>query len=86
MLRVAILGATGRMGQTLVRLVAADPQLRLAGTLTEPGDAALGEDAGSAAGIQKRSYHDDQATDAGSDRARAIFHARGSQRQQSIAP
>jgi 4-hydroxy-tetrahydrodipicolinate reductase len=38
------------MGQTLVRLIAADDGLELAGAATEPGDAAIGQDAGTVAG------------------------------------
>lgn len=51
MLRVAVLGATGRMGQALLRLIAAAPDMELGGAATEPGHAALGEDAGTAAGM-----------------------------------
>jgi 4-hydroxy-tetrahydrodipicolinate reductase len=47
MLRVAVLGATGRMGGTLIRLISADEKLALSGALTEPGDHLIGEDAGS---------------------------------------
>lgn len=47
MLRVAVLGATGRMGSTLIRLISADENLTLSGALTEPGDQFIGEDAGS---------------------------------------
>jgi 4-hydroxy-tetrahydrodipicolinate reductase len=46
MLRVAVLGATGRMGGTLIRLISADENLTLSGALTEPGDHLIGEDAG----------------------------------------
>jgi len=51
MLRVAIIGASGRMGQTLVGLVAAAEDLRLSGAGTEPGHASVGADAGSLAGV-----------------------------------
>lgn len=51
MTRIAVLGATGRMGQTLIRLIADDPRLSLAGAATEPGHAAIGDDAGSVAGM-----------------------------------
>ena len=48
---VAMLGASGRMGRTIVPLLAADTSgLRLSGALAAPGDAAVGEDAGSCAG------------------------------------
>ena len=50
MLNVALLGATGRMGRTLVPLIASDPDLRLSGALAAAGDAAIGHDAGVLAG------------------------------------
>lgn len=49
--RIAVLGANGRMGRTLVRLIAADDSLRLMGAATEPGHASVGADAGRVAGI-----------------------------------
>ncbi len=45
-MRVAIFGASGRMGTALVRLIAADDRYRLTGALAEPGDPAVGQDAG----------------------------------------
>ena len=50
MLNVAMLGATGRMGRTLVPLIAADEGLRLSGALAAADDPHLGEDAGAVAG------------------------------------
>lgn len=50
-INVAVLGASGRMGMALVRLVAADGRLKLSGVAAEPGDPALGRDAGAVAGI-----------------------------------
>lgn len=50
MLQIAIFGANGRMGQTLVRLIAAADDLALAGALTERGHADIGCDAGELAG------------------------------------
>jgi 4-hydroxy-tetrahydrodipicolinate reductase len=52
MTRIAVFGATGRMGQTLIRLIADDADLELSGAATEPGHAAVGRDAGSEAGLQ----------------------------------
>jgi 4-hydroxy-tetrahydrodipicolinate reductase len=52
MTRIAVFGATGRMGQTLIRLIADDAGLELAGAATEPGHEAVGRDAGSEAGRQ----------------------------------
>ena len=50
-LRVAIHGAAGRMGQRLVALASADPELQLVAALESPGHPRLGEDAGLAAGV-----------------------------------
>ncbi len=44
-LRVAVAGASGRMGRMLVEAVAAADDLRLAGALDVPSSAALGQDA-----------------------------------------
>ena len=50
-LNVAMLGASGRMGRSIVPLIAADASgLRLSGALAAPGDVSIGEDAGSCAG------------------------------------
>jgi 4-hydroxy-tetrahydrodipicolinate reductase len=48
---IIVCGAAGRMGQLLVRLVAAEPRARLAGAVEAPGHAAVGRDAGSVAGL-----------------------------------
>lgn len=50
MLNVAMLGASGRMGRTIVPLVFQSPDLRLSGALAAPDDAAIGQDAGVVAG------------------------------------
>jgi len=49
--RVAIHGAAGRMGQRLVALGTADPQLAVVAALESPGHPRLGEDAGTIAGV-----------------------------------
>ncbi len=51
MARIAVLGASGRMGTALIRLIAAGGEHQLAGALGEPGDPALGRDAGQVAGL-----------------------------------
>lgn len=51
-IKLAIHGAAGRMGRRLVALAAADPKLRLAGAWESPGHPALGQDAGSLAGVE----------------------------------
>ena len=45
--RVAIAGASGRMGQMLIEAVAAAPDCTLAAALDRPGSSLLGQDAGS---------------------------------------
>ena len=52
--RIAVLGANGRMGQTLVRLIAADDRMLLLGAATEPGHDSIGKDAGQVAGVDRR--------------------------------
>lgn len=49
--RIAVLGANGRMGGAVIRLVTGMPGLILAGALTERGHATVGRDAGTVAGI-----------------------------------
>lgn len=49
--RIAIHGAAGRMGQRLIALAGADPQLRLVAALESDHHPALGQDAGIVAGI-----------------------------------
>lgn len=53
--RIAVMGAAGRMGQTLVRAIAASPGVVLVGATEQAGSIALGEDAGQLAGVGKRS-------------------------------
>lgn len=48
---VAILGASGRMGRTLLRCLPEFPSLGLAGALTAPGAGLGGRDAGEVAGL-----------------------------------
>jgi 4-hydroxy-tetrahydrodipicolinate reductase len=50
MIQVAISGAAGRMGRTLVRLVSEADDLRLVAALESPGHDAVGTDAGTLAG------------------------------------
>jgi 4-hydroxy-tetrahydrodipicolinate reductase len=50
-MRIAIVGAAGRMGRMLARAVEEDPGCRLAGAVERPGSLALGEDAGLLAGL-----------------------------------
>jgi 4-hydroxy-tetrahydrodipicolinate reductase len=50
MLNVAMLGASGRMGRTIVPLIVASTDLRLSGALAAAGDVHAGHDAGVVAG------------------------------------
>lgn len=52
--RIAVMGAAGRMGQTLVRTVAATPGMIITGATELPGSIALGEDVGQLAGVGQR--------------------------------
>jgi 4-hydroxy-tetrahydrodipicolinate reductase len=45
-MKIAIAGASGRMGRMLIEAVLNDPDTTLAGALDRPGAAAIGEDAG----------------------------------------
>jgi 4-hydroxy-tetrahydrodipicolinate reductase len=49
-MRLVVVGAAGRMGQALVRVVQATPGVVLAGAIEREGSAALGQDAGVLAG------------------------------------
>ena len=50
-LRVVVVGAGGRMGQTLVRAIAARQDVVLHGAIERPGAPVLGQDAGRLAGL-----------------------------------
>ncbi len=50
-MRIAIAGAGGRMGRTLVRAVSETAGLRVVGALEQPASSFIGEDAGALAGI-----------------------------------
>ncbi len=50
MLKVAVLGAAGRMGRAVLSCVLEAHDLKLTGAVTEPGDGLLGRDVGEVAG------------------------------------
>jgi 4-hydroxy-tetrahydrodipicolinate reductase len=50
-MKLAVSGATGRMGLTLVRQLSTHPRLTLAAALVRPGTATIGKDAGAVAGV-----------------------------------
>ncbi|RYF75187.1 MAG: 4-hydroxy-tetrahydrodipicolinate reductase [Comamonadaceae bacterium] len=49
--RVAVAGASGRMGRMLIEAIRGDATLRLCGALDQPASASLGLDAGAASGF-----------------------------------
>lgn len=51
MIRVAIHGAAGRMGQRLIAIGSTDPALKITGAIDMPGHPKLGQDAGTLAGV-----------------------------------
>src|SRR5688572_30181199 len=50
LLKVAVLGAAGRMGRAVLSCIAEADDLKLVGAVTEAGDAQLGRDAGELCG------------------------------------
>jgi 4-hydroxy-tetrahydrodipicolinate reductase len=52
MIKTVITGASGRMGQSLVRLLAESARLQLHAAVDAPGSSAIGTDAGQLAGIK----------------------------------
>jgi 4-hydroxy-tetrahydrodipicolinate reductase len=51
MLRIAVFGASGRMGRAVTRVVSASPDAAVVAAITEPGHPDIGRDAGELAGI-----------------------------------
>ena len=52
--RIAVLGATGRMGRSLIQAIHDSTEFELAGALASPDSPALGSDAGDVAGLSRR--------------------------------
>jgi len=50
-LKVAVLGASGRMGHAVLRCLAESGDVEVSGAVTEPADPALGRDAGEVCGL-----------------------------------
>jgi 4-hydroxy-tetrahydrodipicolinate reductase len=50
-MKLAVVGAAGRMGQTLIRVIHASPGAMLAGAIERPGSPHIGSDAGELAGV-----------------------------------
>src|SRR5262245_38551152 len=53
-MRIAVLGAAGRMGQALTRMLAATPGCAVAGGIEAKGSSELGRDIGEVAGLAPR--------------------------------
>ena len=53
MIKIAITGAAGRMGRTLIEACARAEGLRLSAAIERPGSATLGRDAGELSGMGK---------------------------------
>ena len=53
MIRTAVVGAAGKMGKTLIPLVAESAQLELVAALEQPGVPEIGKDAGLSAGVSE---------------------------------
>lgn len=51
MIRVAMLGASGRMGQSIIGCITESDDFELSGAVTRPDDPVLGQDAGTVAGV-----------------------------------
>jgi 4-hydroxy-tetrahydrodipicolinate reductase len=52
--RIAVLGATGRMGRSLIHAIHESTEFELVGALASPESPALGSDVGEAAGLNRR--------------------------------
>jgi dihydrodipicolinate reductase len=50
-MKLVVVGAAGRMGQTLIRLIHASPDAVLHAAIERPGSSAIGKDAGEIAGL-----------------------------------
>lgn len=53
MIRIAVTGAAGRMGKTLIEAVQQAPDVTLTAAVVEPGSSLIGADAGELAGVGK---------------------------------
>ena len=51
MTRVGVVGAAGKMGKTLVAMIRESPDLDLAAAVDQPGQQAIGQDAGTVANV-----------------------------------
>src|SRR5690606_24749114 len=57
MIKVAITGAAGRMGRTLIEAVALNPNVQLSAAIERPDSSLVGSDAGELAGLGKNGIH-----------------------------
>ena len=61
--RIAIAGASGRMGRTLIEAVLAAPDCSVSAALDMPGSPSLGQDAGAFAGVHTMTFSRTDATE-----------------------
>ena len=50
-MKIAVMGAAGRMGRELIRAIAAEPGCSISGATETPGSPVLGKDIGTLAGL-----------------------------------
>lgn len=60
-IKIAIAGASGRMGKTLIEAVVANPECQLAGAFDQPGSISIGRDAGDFMGVNTGVFVTDNA-------------------------
>ena len=73
MMRVAVLGANGRMGKAIIGCLNESESLRLVGAVTIPSDPDLGQDAGECAGVGSLGVMLTDDLDLGLDRAQVAI-------------
>jgi 4-hydroxy-tetrahydrodipicolinate reductase len=52
-MKIAVMGAAGRMGRELIRAIAAEPGCSISGAIETPGSSVLGKDIGELAGLER---------------------------------
>jgi len=52
-MKIAVMGAAGRMGRELIRAIAAEPGCSVSGAIETPGSSLLGKDVGELAGLER---------------------------------
>ena len=57
MMRIAVIGAAGRMGKTLIQAIQDAENVELGAAIVEPSSSLIGADAGEVAGVGKLNVH-----------------------------